>query len=49
MSAFCDLCYKDPHTGELLCVRLGKWVKSCPDFSDGCPWDAENETHKEEN
>ena len=35
MSAFCDLCYKDPYTGELLCVRLGKWVERCPNFPDG--------------
>ena len=32
MSAFCSLCYKDPDTGALLCVRLGKWVEMCPNF-----------------
>ena len=32
MSGFCSLCYKDPGTGALLCVRLGKWVEMCPSF-----------------
>ena len=32
MSTFCDLCYRDPDTGELLCVRLGKWVETCPNL-----------------
>ena len=49
MSALCNNCTRDPDTGEYFCARLGGWVKSCPDFPDGYPWDAENETHKEEN
>ena len=39
MSAFCDLCYKDPSTGELLCVRLGKWFETCTNFPDCYPWE----------
>ena len=50
MSAFCNLCTKDPDTGEYFCVRLGgKWVGKCPNFPDGYPWDAERETKQEEN
>ena len=42
MSAFCNLCTKDPDTGEYFCVRLGgKWVGECPNFPDGYPWDAD--------
>ena len=42
MSAFCNLCNKDPDTGEYFCVRLGgKWVEKCPNFPDGYPWDAD--------
>lgn len=37
MSTFCDLCYKDPDTGGLFCVRLGKWVETCPNLPDGYP------------
>ena len=48
MSGFCSLCYKDPDTGELLCVRLGKWVEMCPNFPDGYPWDAEREVGEED-
>ena len=48
MSGFCSLCYKDPGTGELLCVRLGRWVETCPNFPDGYPWDAERETRQED-
>ena len=48
MSGFCSLCYKDPGTGALLCVRLGRWVDRCPNFSDGYPWDAERETRQED-
>ena len=44
MSAFCNLCHKDPDTGEFFCARLGGWVERCPNFSDGYPWDAERET-----
>ena len=47
MSGFCSLCYKDPGTGELLCVRLGKWVEMCPNFPDGYPWDAEKDTSQD--
>lgn len=47
MSAFCNLCSKDPDTGELLCVRLVKWVERCPNFSDGYKWDSERETRRE--
>ena len=44
MSSFCNLCNKDPDTGEYFCVRLGgKWVGECPNFPDGYPWDAERE------
>ena len=39
MSAFCDLCYKDPSTGELFCARIGEWVENCPNFPDGYPWE----------
>ena len=36
MSSFCNLCHKDPDTGEYFCVRLGgKWVEKCPNFPDG--------------
>ena len=48
MSAFCDLCYKDPDTGELFCVWRGRWVETCPNFPDGYPWDAERETRQED-
>ena len=48
MSALCSLCPKDPDTGELLCVRLVKWVETCPNFPDGYPWDAERDARKEE-
>ena len=42
MSAFCNLCTKDPDTGEYFCVRLGgEWVEKCPNFPDGYPWDAD--------
>ena len=42
MSAFCNLCHRDPDTGEYFCVRLGgKWVGECPNFPDGYPWDAD--------
>ena len=47
MSAFCDLCSKDPDTGELFCVRLGRGVERGPNCPDGCPWDAESETKEE--
>ena len=49
MSAFCDLCYKDPDTGELLCVRLGKCVERCPNFPDSYPWDAERKAEADGN
>ena len=39
MSAFCYPCYRDPDTGELFCSRLGEWVKNCPVFYDGYPWE----------
>ena len=49
MSAFCNLCHKDPDTGEYFCVRLGgKWVGKCPNFPDGYQWDAERETKEED-
>lgn len=48
MSAFCNLCTKDPDTGEYFCVRLGKWVEKCPNFPDGYPWDAEREASKDD-
>ena len=47
MSALCSLCSKDPDTGELLCVRLVKWVERCPNLPDGLQWDAERETRQE--
>lgn len=48
MSAFCNLCSKDPDTDELFCVRLGRWVERCQNFPDGYPWDAERETRQED-
>ena len=48
MSAFCNLCHRDPDTGEYFCVRIGEWVKNCPVFSDGYPWDAEREVGEED-
>lgn len=47
MSAFCDLCSRDPDTGELFCTSLGEWVERCPNFPDGYPWDAEREAGEE--
>ena len=41
MSAFCNLCTKDPDTGEFFCARLGRWVEKCPNFPDGYPLAAE--------
>ena len=41
-SAFCDLCSRDPDTGETFCVRLGEWVAKCPFREDGTPWDEED-------
>ena len=47
MSAFCNLCSKDPDTGELFCARLGRWIERCPNFPDGYPWDAERDTKQD--
>lgn len=49
MSTFCDLCRRDPDTGELFCARLGEWIERCPNFPDGYPWDAERKAEAEEN
>lgn len=48
MSALCYLCHRDPNTGELFCVRIGKWVDKCPNYPDGYPWDAESDTQEED-
>ena len=47
MSSFCNLCTKDPDTGEYFCARIGKWVGECPNFPDGYPWDAEKDENEE--
>lgn len=47
-SSFCDLCSRDPDTGEFFCVRTGHWEARCPFMEDGTPWDAERETRQEE-
>lgn len=42
MSAFCELCSRDPDTGEYFCVRTGHWEDRCPfREDDSTPWDAE--------
>ena len=48
MSAFCDLCSKDPDTGKLFCASLGKLVERCPNFPDGYPRDADREARKDD-
>ena len=48
MSTFCNLCTRDPDTGEYFCARVGGWVEECPNFPGGYPWDAERETRKED-
>ena len=47
MSAFCNLCHRDPDTGEYFCARFGGWVEKCPNFPDGYPWDAEKDTSQD--
>ena len=32
MSAFCNLCHRDPDTGEFFCARIGGWVDKRPGF-----------------
>ena len=41
MSAFCNLCHRNPDTGEFFCARLGGWVEKCPNFPDSYPLAAE--------
>lgn len=47
MSAFCNLCTKDPDTGEYFCARLGGWVEKCPKFPDGYPLDADKDASQD--
>ena len=39
MSELCDLCRRDPDTGELFCARIGEWVERCTNFPDCYPWE----------
>lgn len=42
MSAFCELCSRDPDTDEYFCVRTGHLEDRCPfREDDSTPWDAE--------